>query len=136
MRFSGVASSVRVDRQGERMTARALAKMAQVQRLQLLPQHGSAEAIGVVEKCWVEEGTLRVAGQLRGGDRRARQLYMRLRAGERRGLSVGGRVKGVRVEVDAVTRRRVRCIDDVELDHVAVCDVVSAQNADTYVTVG
>ena len=118
------------------MTAQALAKMALAQGLQLLSRHEDAEAIGTVEECWVEEGTLRVAGRLHSGSPEARLLYKRLRAGARPALSVGGRLREVHHEVDGASGRRVRCLDDVELHHVAVCDAGEALNPDAYVEIG
>ena len=90
MRFTGVASSLGRDRQGERMTEQALAQMAKAGTVPLLARHGeTAQAIGTVERMWVEAGRLHVEGGLEAADPVARELWRRLRRGERRGSERG-----------------------------------------------
>lgn len=122
VRFRGVAATTAVDRQGDCMTEAALEGLAAAQQVPLLERHGG-RPIGVVERCWVEDGKLRVEGQLKPG-------LVRLRG---RGLSVGGRVREVNYGTDARTGRRVRRVEAAELDHVAVCHQDEAQNTETWV---
>lgn len=134
MHFEGVASSTRLDRQYERMTANAINKMAGQVGLDLLPSHqsGPLEELGTVEQAWVDNDQFRVAGRLDGANPRARRLFEKVAGGRRYGLSVGGRVTKAFWRHDPVLGRQVRHIDDVELDHVAVCRAEEAANPDTY----
>ncbi|MFO8079051.1 MAG: HK97 family phage prohead protease [Armatimonadota bacterium] len=134
MYFEGVASSTRLDRQHERMTANAINKMAGQVGLDLLPSHqsGPLEELGTVEQAWVDNDQFRVAGRLEQANPRARRLFEKVAAGRRYGLSVGGRVTKAFWRHDPVMGRQVRHIDDVELDHVAVCRAEEAANPDTY----
>ena len=132
--FEGIASSTRLDRQHERMTPKAIQKMAGQVGLDLLPSHkaGPLEELGTVEEAWVDNDQFRIAGRLDGGNPRARQLFEKAASGRRYGLSVGGRVTKAFWRYDAEAGRQVRHIDDVELDHVAVCRPEQAANPDTY----
>lgn len=135
--FEGVASSTRLDRQQERMTPEAIRKMSEQSGIDLLPSHaaGPLEELGVVEQTWVDNDQFRVAGRLDKSNPLAVRLFERIAAGRRYGLSVGGRVKRAHWEYEEQTGRRVRHIDDVELDHVAVCRPEQAANPDTYLSV-
>ena len=137
LRFEGVAASTSLDRQDERLTLAAIEKMEQYCGIDLLPSHGSGvlEELGVVEKCWLDNAQFRIAGSLDASNPEAVRLYERLKAGKQYGLSVGGRVLSAHREFDAEAGKHVKYIDDVELDHVAVCRPSSAANPDTYLTV-
>ncbi len=134
MRFEGVASSTSLDRQQERMTPRAIQKMAQHKGLELLPSHGAGplEELGVIEEAWADNEQFRVAGRLDGSNPAARRLFEKAASGRQFGLSVGGRVTKAFWRYDEEAGRQVRHIDDVELDHVAVCRPGAAANPDTY----
>jgi HK97 family phage prohead protease len=134
LRFEGVASSTRLDRQQERMTANAIRKMAAQSGLDLLPSHraGALEELGVVEEAWVDNESFRVAGRLDRSNPQAQRLFDQVTGGRRYGLSVGGRVTKEFWKWDEEAGRQVRHIDDVELDHVAVCRPEAAANPDTY----
>lgn len=134
LRFEGVASSTRLDRQHERMTPNAIRKMAQYTNLDLLPAHdaGPLEELGVIEEAWVDNDQFRVSGRLDRTNPAARRLFARAASGKRYGLSVGGRVTRAFWRYDEEAGRPVRYIDDVELDHVAVCRPGAAANPDTY----
>ena len=137
MRFEGVASSTSLDRQRERMTANAIEKMGKQQGIDLLPSHsaGPLDELGVVEDTWVDNDQFRVAGRLDATSEKARRLFGRISAGRSYGLSVGGRVTKAYWEYDETAGRKVRHIDDVELDHVAVCRPEASANPDTYLSV-
>lgn len=134
LRFEGVASSTRLDRQQERMTPHAIRKMATQSGLDLLPSHraGALEELGVVEEAWVDNESFRVAGRLDRSNPQAQRLFDQVVGGRRYGLSVGGRVTKAFWKWDEEAGRQVRHIDDVELDHVAVCRPEAAANPDTY----
>lgn len=137
MWFEGVASSTSVDRQRERMSPKAMEKMGSYRGLDLLPSHeaGALQELGTVEECWVDNTEFRVRGRLERSNPDAWRLYERLLAGKPYGLSVGGRVLAAHWEQDAATGQRVRVIDDVALDHIAVCRLSEAVNQDTYLGV-
>lgn len=134
LRFEGVASSTRLDRQQERMTPNAIRKMAQYANLDLLPAHGAGplEELGVIEEAWADNDEFRVAGRLDRTNPAAQKLFAKALSGKRYGLSVGGRVTKAFWRYDEEAGRQVRYIDDVELDHVAVCRPGAAANPDTY----
>lgn len=134
LRFEGVASSTCLDRQHERMTANAIRKMATQAGLDLLPSHraGPLEELGTVEQAWVDSESFRVAGRLDRSNPQAQRLFDRVTGGRRYGLSVGGRVTKAFWRHDDEAGRQVRHIDDVELDHVAICRPEAAANPDTY----
>lgn len=134
LRFEGVASSTRLDRQQERMTPNAIRKMAQYANLDLLPAHGAGplEELGVIEEAWADNDEFRVAGRLDRTNPAAQKLFAKVLSGKRYGLSVGGRVTRAFWRYDEEAGRQVRYIDDVELDHVAVCRPGAAANPDTY----
>jgi len=134
MRFEGVASSTTLDRQQERMTPQAIQKMALHKGLELLPSHsaGPLEELGVIEETWADNSQFRVAGRLDPSNPAARRLFEKAAGGRQFGLSVGGRVTKAFWRYDEDAGRQVRHIDDVELDHVAVCRPGGAANPDTY----
>jgi len=87
-----------------------------------------------VEKCWVDNNQFRVAGCLEPGNPEAARLYERLKAGKQYGLSIGGRVLKAHWDFDTEAGKQVKYIDDVVLDHIAVCRPTQAANPDTYLT--
>ena len=136
LRFEGVAASTSLDRQAERLTPAAVEKMQQYAGSDLLPSHnaGVLQELGIVEKCWVDNNQFRVAGYLEPGNPEAARLYERLKAGKHYGLSIGGRVLKAHWDFDAEAGRQVKYIDDVVLDHIAVCRPTQSANPDTYLT--
>lgn len=140
--FEGIASSTGLDRQRERMSGRALGLVAsrlgrgdgQVKLLSCHPGRGDrrgAEELGQIEECEAGPDELRVRGRLKRGSAAAWRLYEDLRAGRAFGLSLGGRVKRAHWELDNGARDVVRVIDEVEVDHIAVCSPQQAVNPAT-----
>lgn len=123
--FEGVASSEALDRQQERMTARALEKMARHRGLELRDGHRGGKKLGGVEAAWVEDGRLRVRGKL------AEPVNEETACG----LSVGGKVNEAFWGWDTHSGELIRYVDDVELDHVAVCAPEAAVNPETWLRV-
>ncbi len=134
MWVEGVASSTSLDRQRERMTRNAIAKMQQYQGIDLLPSHnaGPLEELGTIEECWADNDSFRLKARLDETSPQAMRLFKRLAEGRQYSLSVGGRVTKAYWDFDAEARARIRHIDDVVLDHVAVCRPRQAANPDTY----
>ena len=134
MWVEGVASSTSLDRQRERMTRNAIAKMQQYQGIDLLPSHsaGPLEELGTVEECWADNDSFRLKARLDESSPQAMRLFKRLAEGRQYSLSVGGRVTKAYWDFDPEARARIRHIDDVVLDHVAVCRPQQAANLDTY----
>ncbi len=134
MWVEGVASSTSLDRQRERMTRKAIAKMQQYQGIDLLPSHqaGPLEELGTVEQCWADNDSFRLKARLDESSPQAMRLFKRLAEGRQYSLSVGGRVTGAYWDFDPEAGARIRHIDDVTLDHVAVCRPQQAANPDTY----
>lgn len=137
MWFEGVASSTSLDKQRERMTRSAIRKMQQFAGIDLLPSHnaGPLEELGTVEECWADNDAFRVKGRLDETSPRAQRLFKRLMEGKQYGLSVGGRVTGAYWSFDQEAGVRIKHIDDVVLDHVALCRSQQAANPDTYLAV-
>lgn len=135
--FEGVASSGSLDRQSDRMSARAIEMMAECGPLDLLPDHkaGALQELGIVEKCRVINGEFVVQGRLYADTDAVRTLCRRIAEGRKYQLSVGGKVIKARREMDLALGREVRVIEEVALDHVALCRAGHAANADTYLTV-
>lgn len=132
--FEGVASSGRLDRQREKMTAAALEAAAGESEIELvLAHHGTGDVVGVVRKRWVEQGKLRVRGALRGDDPAAQELRRRMERGERFGLSLGGKVTKAHWGYDRETEGPVRHLDEVKVEHVAVCRPEAAVNSEAWV---
>ena len=132
--FEGVASSSRLDRQREKMTAAALETAAGAGEVELVLAHrGSDNVVGVVRERWIEDGKLRVRGTLREGDAAAEELQQRMARGEKLGLSLGGKVTGAHWGYDRETEGPVRHLDGVKVEHVAVCRAETAVNPDAWV---
>ena len=137
MWFEGVASSTSLDKQRERMTRNAIQKMQQFTGIDLLPSHnaGVLEELGTVDECFADNEVFRVKGRLDETSPRAQRLFKRLMEGTQYGLSVGGRVTGAYWGYDEEAGGRIKHIDDVVLDHVALCRSQQAANPDTYLAV-
>lgn len=134
LRFEGVASSTSLDRQAERLTIAAMEKMRRYEGLDLLPSHkaGALEELGTIDHCWIDNSQLRIEGSLEPANPKALLLFKRLQEGHEYGLSIGGTVLRAHWEEDRELGRAVKYIDDVVLDHVAVCRSGHAANPDTY----
>ncbi len=137
MCFEGVAASTTLDRQNERMTPEAIEKMQSYGDIDLLPSHkaGALDELGTVEKCRVDNDQFRVSGVLDADNAEAQRLFQKVQSGRRYGLSVGGRVLKAHWEYDPEAKKQVKYIDDVALDHIALCRPEQAANPDTYLTV-
>jgi hypothetical protein len=111
--------------------------MAQFRGIDLLPSHraGPLEELGTVEETLADNDTFRVAGRLDGTNPEARRLFEKVAAGRPYQLSVGGRVLKAFWADDDDFGKRIKHIDDVTLDHIALCRPGQAANPDTYLHV-
>lgn len=137
MYFEGVAASTTLDRQNERMTPEAIEKMQGYSDIDLLPSHkaGALDELGTVKECRADNDRFRVSGVLDADNAEAQRLFQKVQSGRRYGLSVGGRVLKAHWEYDPEAKKQVKYIDDVALDHIALCRPEQAANPDTYLTV-
>ncbi len=132
--FEGVASSTRLDRQREKISKGALRQVAQRGPVDLVAAHSEREVVvGRIETCEVEGELLRVRGRLRVDAPEARELRQRLARGEKLGLSLGGKVSRAHWGWDENTEGPVRHLDEVAVEHVAVCRAEQAVNPDVRV---
>lgn len=137
MWFEGVASSTSIDKTNERMTEKAVAKMATCAGIDLLPSHtaGPMDELGTITEAQVDNEKLRVCGKLDADNPEAIRFFRKCVAGKAYQLSVGGRVKQAHWAFDDDAKKSIKHIDDVELDHVALCRPGRAANPDTYLAV-
>lgn len=125
--FEGVASSNSLDLQMERMDDTALVGMKDgILGIDLYPSHQPkiGEELGqILDSELKSDGdmmSLIVRGAWYDDNPDALRAYKRLAAGKRWGLSVGGAVTGWHWGNDPSSGSRIRYIDSVSLDHVAV----------------
>ncbi len=129
--FEGVASSTCVDRQGDKLSEEALRRVAQSGPVKLVLAHqGQAEVVGRIEQWQLKGNKLYVQGTLQPQNAQAQALVHRLRNGERLGLSLGGRIKRWRWGWDAHREGPVRYLEEIVVEHVAVCRAAEAVNPD------
>jgi len=110
--------------------------MAAAQGIPLLPHHQASpdQALGTVETGWTDGQSFRVAGTLKLGSPDAWALMKSIQAGKSYALSVGGRVLQAFWGYDDAVAGPVRFIEEVELDHLALCQPEEAVNPETGVT--
>lgn len=133
-RFEGVASSTRLDRQREKITEGALRAVARTGHVDLVVAHQERDVVvGQIEACELEGGVLRVRGRLQAESPGAEEVRQRLQRGEKLGLSLGGKVNRAHWGWDENTEGPVRHLDEVSVEHVAVCRAQEAVNPDVRV---
>lgn len=132
--FEGVASSTTLDRERETVTREALEGVAREGALDLVVAHQRRpEVVGRIEQCEVDGEVLRVRGTLRPDEPAAAELRERLAAGERLGLSLGGKVRRSHWGWHRESEGAVKHLDEVAVSHVAVCEPEAAINPDVWV---
>lgn len=126
MYVTGIASTVNIDHDKERMAAVALTKMANIINEKSVPlrlehQKEDSAIVGQVNKAWVDErNQLWVKAVLDPSNATSQILYRSLKEGVKLGLSVGGRVKSAAREFSEATGKMVKTFYDVVLDEVSV----------------
>jgi len=125
----GVASGVKVDRDGERVSKRAIQKMAQQAsqggvKLTSSHQQDWATEIGDVVKAQHDPDTDELVVDCKlppeGEDPLADKAWSQLSRGRELGFSIGGKLRKAFYEVADVGKRKV--LDDILLRHVALTD--------------
>lgn len=122
----GVASTVNIDHDNERMAGDALESMAQQINTSGVPlriEHDKNDRaiVGEVYKAWVDErNQLWIRAAIDPKHPAGPMLHESLRQGAKFGLSVGGRVKNAIRELSEATGRMVKTFYDVSLDEVSV----------------
>lgn len=124
--IEGVASTLNVDHDQERMAEPALQQMAHIINEKSVPlriQHEKGEegVIGNVFKAWIDDrNKLWIRAALKENNPIAKFLYDGLKQGSKWGLSVGGRVKKAVRELAEGAGKLVKTFYDVMLDEVSV----------------
>lgn len=126
MVVEGVASTLNVDHDKERMSAEALKSMANIINTSGVPlrvEHSQNDnaVIGNVNKAWIDErNQLWIKAVLNEEHPAAGILYKGLKDGVKMGLSVGGYVKRATQEMVEGVGKMVNTFYDVLLDEVSV----------------
>ncbi len=122
----GIASTVNVDHDNERMGEMALQSMANIINDKGVPlrlEHSKEDSavIGTVFKAWVDErNQLWIRAAMNEGNEVGKMIHESLKQGTKFGLSVGGRVKNAVRELSEATGKMVKTFYDVMLDEVSV----------------
>lgn len=134
MFFEGVASTTSVDTQKERTSDNCIKSMAAQTGLDLFPEHKriAGTELGATVEHEVNAGALVVKGELFDDNPQAVRIYNRMAAGKSYGLSIGGKVKAAHWEL-AKTGERIRVLDDIDLNHIAITD--NPANTDTWTAI-
>ena len=122
----GVASTVNIDHDQERMADTALHSMSDIINDKGVPlrlEHSKEDSaiIGTVYKAWVDErNNLWIRAVMEKGNQTGSMIHGALKQGAKFGLSVGGRVKNAVRELSEATGKMVKTFYDVVLDEVSV----------------
>jgi hypothetical protein len=122
----GVASTMNVDHDNERMAQNALESMANIINEKTVPlrmEHSKEDSaiVGSVYKAWVDErNQLWIRAAIDPKHPAGPMLHSSLKDGAKFGLSVGGRVKNAMRELAESTGKMVKTFYDVILDEVSV----------------
>lgn len=135
----GIASTMALDRDEEKMSDNALADMereilAHGVNLFGNHEHGWENTLGVIKHAKRENGKLGIKIDLDNEQTnpKVRMLLEKIKRGIKLGLSVGGSVIKDREEYDKEAGRRVKVIDGVRLLEISVVGIPS--NADSFMT--
>lgn len=136
----GVASTVSMDRDMERMSENALNDMQReimTNGVNLFGnhEHNWENTLGVVKEARLENNKLNVGIQLDdpATNPKVSQMLTKLKRGIKLGLSVGGFVTKEKVEYNKELNRKVKVIDGVQLYEISVVGVPS--NPDTLMSI-
>jgi HK97 family phage prohead protease len=137
--LSGVASTISVDRDSERMSEKALQDMQQ----QILSggvnlfgnhEHGWENTLGIIKKAELNNNQLGIKIFLDNPktNPKIEMLLEKLKRGINLGLSVGGAVTKERDEYNKEAGKKVKVIDGVRLYEISVVGIPS--NADAFLS--
>jgi chemotaxis protein histidine kinase CheA len=122
----GIASTMNVDHDSERMSLDALKAMVNVVNTKGVPlriehQKGDDEIIGIVNKAWIDErNQMKIKAQLDKTNTVAKLLHDSLKKGTKLGLSVGGAVRKAIKEISEKAGGIVKTFYDVVLKEISV----------------
>jgi len=147
LRFVGQASSALVDKEGHRVTEKAIQAMRNSGPIPLVVAGSHVEGeVSVASRigwCWPDvsvddPSVLRINGRLKKSHPFVPAIYEDMTDEALRDtmkLSISGRLPpgAVRHSLDSKTHRAIMEIDDIELQHVLLCSANSAINQDTWV---
>jgi len=135
----GIASTVSIDRDGERMSSTALEEMRQAIVSRGVNLFGNHEhqwenTLGVIKEAHIENNQLMIKTTLDNPETnpKVRMLTEKMKRGINLGLSVGGTVTKERWEYDKSVNRKVKVIDGVKLFEISVVGIPS--NADSFLS--
>jgi hypothetical protein len=123
---TGIASTMNLDHDNERMSESALRSMAKIINEKGVPlrvehNNGDEAIIGTVNKGWIDNRSqLCISAELIKENPVARLLHTALKFGTKLGLSVGGHVKRAYREMSDAVGKMVKTFYDVELNEVSV----------------
>lgn len=136
----GIATTLALDRDEEKMSANALQDMereiiAKGVNLFGNHEHSWENTLGVIKYAKIENGKLGIKVDLDNEETnpKVRMLLEKLKKGINLGLSVGGSVTREREEYDKIAGKRVKVIDGVRLLEISVVGIPS--NAESFVTI-
>lgn len=138
--LSGIASTASIDRDGERMSEKALKMMvADIKRegVNLFSdhQHDWEKTLGVIKDAELVGEQVLVGITLDDPvtNPKIPVLLNKLKRGIRLGLSVGGNVTAVKWEYDKRLGKKVKVLDEVKIYEVSLVGIPS--NADSFVSI-
>jgi HK97 family phage prohead protease len=130
--LTGIASTLAVDRDSEKMSANALADMQREiinNGVNLFGnhEHDWENTLGVIKEAKIENNELKIGIRLDDSTTNPKvpALLNKLKRGIKLGLSVGGAVTKEKTEYDREQNRRVKVIDGVKLYEISVVGIPS-----------
>lgn len=122
----GIASTVNIDHDNERMAEPALRRMRDIVNekgvpLRLEHQKSDDAVVGNVFKAWIDErNQMWIRAALEKANPVSKILYDSLKSGVKLGLSIGGRVKSAAREMSEAAGKAIQTFYDIQLDEVSV----------------
>lgn len=131
----GIASSMRVDRDDERMSKEALSMMAEeIKRngvnLFVDHEHKIDNIVGTVKNAEIVDERLMIGVVMDDPETNPRvsSIFNKLKKGIKLGLSVGGNVTGFKWEHDRALGKKIKVLDKVNIYEISIVGIPS--NAD------
>lgn len=135
----GIASTLAVDRDSEKMSEKALRDMQEeiiTNGVNLFGnhEHNWENTLGLVKDAKIEQNQLKIGVQLDNPETndKVMKLVSKLKRGIRLGLSVGGVVTSEKMEYNKELNRKVKVIDGVKLLEISVVGIPS--NTDSFIS--
>lgn len=131
----GVASSTALDSQEERVSKEGLELFGYHPPVELFNTHSpkAGEELGITVKHGIgDDMTFRVVAELYPDVPAAAKIWQRMQAGAKYGLSFGGTIEKAHWEYEETLGKRIRILDAVNLDHIAITRAGHAANPDCW----